>query len=127
MTRSAPTEGFITAICFLSFGPHGNYQSFVTSDSAHKAEQGGKGIGRFLWLKAFESAEIQSLYEEGGQYWLRKFRFNLSDEGVEQHSKEKVAPGPRRTTVTLVGYRDPYRDKCPRSAKVELYHTALTS
>jgi hypothetical protein len=41
-----------------------NYKSFSTSDSAHKAERGGKGIGRFLWLKAFDCAEVESVYND---------------------------------------------------------------
>jgi hypothetical protein len=41
-----------------------NYESFETSDTMYKASQGGKGIGRLLWLKAFDGAEITSTFSE---------------------------------------------------------------
>ena len=28
-------------------------RSFLQSDSTYRAEKGGKGVGRFAWLKAF--------------------------------------------------------------------------
>ena len=31
-----------------------NYESFNTVDSPYKVRYGGKGLGRFVWLKAFE-------------------------------------------------------------------------
>ncbi|MDQ2945301.1 MAG: ATP-binding protein, partial [Acidobacteriota bacterium] len=34
-----------------------NLESFFTSDTQYKALRGGKGIGRFIWLKAFQYAE----------------------------------------------------------------------
>jgi len=30
-----------------------NMRSFLQSDSTYRAEKGGKGVGRFAWLKAF--------------------------------------------------------------------------
>ncbi len=114
---SQPIHSFVIQDNGIGF-TNRNYESFDTSDSDRKAEQGGKGIGRFLWLKAFERADVQSAYTENGQLWLRKFQFTLSDEGVEAHTKAKLDRGTRKTTVTLVNYRDPYRDRCPRSAKV---------
>ena len=40
----------------------GNLDSFFTSDTQYKVGRGGKGIGRFIWLKAYECAEIESHY-----------------------------------------------------------------
>ena len=40
------------------------FKSFLESDSTYKAKIGGKGVGRFSWLKAFEEVEIQSVYKE---------------------------------------------------------------
>src|ERR1035437_6135305 len=39
-----------------------NFESFETSDTMYKASQGGKGIGRLLWVKAFGGAEITSTF-----------------------------------------------------------------
>lgn len=39
-----------------------NFDSFLTFDSAYKMKIGGKGIGRFSWLKVFEKAHITSVF-----------------------------------------------------------------
>ena len=44
-----------------------NFNSFNKSDSISKAEIGGKGIGRFLWLKAFEFVNVNSVFEENNK------------------------------------------------------------
>lgn len=38
-----------------------NYQSFLEAYSQLKVKKGCKGIGRFLWLKAFNSVDISSV------------------------------------------------------------------
>lgn len=42
-----------------------NYQSFKTAESTYKSNLGCKGIGRFTWLKAFETVLVESVYNEG--------------------------------------------------------------
>jgi hypothetical protein len=54
-----------------------NFDSFLTSDSTYKLSKGGKGIGRFVWLKAFKNINIQSSYEEDDNKYFRKFDFNI--------------------------------------------------
>lgn len=93
-----------------------NFISFDTADSRLKATQGGKGIGRFVWLKAFERAKIESLYPENGAFYRRAFEFLLTDDGVAGHVRERVGRQEPRTTVRLVGFKDEYRDRAPKSA-----------
>ena len=45
-----------------------NIASFMESDSTYKSQIGGKGVGRFSWLIAFEKAEIESVYSEEDEY-----------------------------------------------------------
>jgi hypothetical protein len=94
-----------------------NIESFITYDSSYKAPRGGKGVGRLLWLKAFDFAEIESVYTADGQRYLRSFRFSFTDdpEGVipELASDRKVG-----TRVRLVNFRDPYREHAPRSHEI---------
>ena len=62
-----------------------NYESFCTSDSQLKLTLGGKGVGRFLWLKAFDHADIESTYQSPtGEYWQRRFELRLSERGSAQ-------------------------------------------
>ena len=47
-----------------------------------KVSKGCKGIGRFLWLKAFTKVNIESVYCEKNRWLKRKFEFS-ADNGVE--------------------------------------------
>jgi len=90
-----------------------NYEAFLTSDTTYKANRGGKGIGRFLWLAAFESVEIDSVFELDGKKTRRCFKFCTSLNGVEEVScaEENL---PRRTKVSLLNYKKKYSANCPK-------------
>ena len=83
----------------------GNYESFCTSDSQHKLTRGGKGVGRFLWLKAFDHAEIDSNYQTpDGSVLNRRFELRLTEDGVHNPSNTQIPAGQpvkRGTTVRL--------------------------
>ena len=57
--KPGPIEAFIVTDTGVGFTDT-NYDSFQTVDSPYKAAHGGKGLGRFLWLKAFLRVEIES-------------------------------------------------------------------
>jgi hypothetical protein len=63
-----------------------NFDSFNTAFSAHKLQRGGKGLGRFTWLKAFERVEIVSTFRDDQGRHTRKFTFDehydLDDRGI---------------------------------------------
>ena len=65
-----------------------NFSSFLKSDSQYKSQRGGKGVGRFCWLKAFADVRIESNFQENGQWYRRAFDFNLENltlnDAVEQ-------------------------------------------
>jgi len=44
-----------------------NLESFFTPDAQYKVRKGGKGLGRFIWLKAFDRAEVERHYRENGR------------------------------------------------------------
>lgn len=54
----------------------GNMHSFSEADSVHKAKIGGKGVGRFSWLKFFEKASVESVYQFGAERRRRRFEFS---------------------------------------------------
>lgn len=94
-----------------------NVESFITFDSSYKATRGGKGVGRLLWLKAFDRAEIESVYVADGDHYMRRFKFSFLDdpEGV---IPEAAPDRSISTKVRLMGFRSPYKDNAPRSQKV---------
>lgn len=89
-----------------------NFDSFETMDSDLKAKDFGcKGIGRFLWLKAFEKVSVKSVYlSESGEKKYRSFTFTVDD--ISNHvDKAERADAPCVTTVTLEGLRDGMQKK----------------
>lgn len=55
--------GFVVTDNGIGFDEN-NMKSFLQSDSTYRAEKGGKGVGRFAWLKAFKEADIESSFIE---------------------------------------------------------------
>jgi len=90
-----------------------NYDSFNFAHSTYKFSKGGKGIGRFTWLRAFKNAKIESRYYENDSWNLRKFNFEQTKNGIEKHSLEKVNTSQDRYThVTLSGLKPEYQKWC---------------
>jgi hypothetical protein len=92
-----------------------NYESFNYAHSTYK--KGGKGIGRFTWLRAFQRAEIESRFNENGTWNLRKFNFEPTKKGIEKYSLDKVNSNQARyTIVKLKGLKEDYRKWCNSKA-----------
>lgn len=88
-----------------------NFKSFQEAYSQFKVKKGCKGIGRFLWLKAFEKVVISSTYKENGKWYLREFDFTLSGVSPDEVPKELEGNNYNNLTrVTLVGFFTRYRD-----------------
>ena len=66
-----------------------NYQSFLEAYSQLKVKKGCKGIGRFLWLKAFDKVTVDSIYYEGTHWYSRTFDFALTGINPEQNDKKQ--------------------------------------
>jgi hypothetical protein len=93
-----------------------NYESFNYAHSTYK--RGGKGVGRFSWLRAFQSAEIESRFRENGQWNLRNFHFEPTRKGIEKHTLDPVnSTGERYTIVKLKGLKEDYRKWCNTRAE----------
>lgn len=56
-----------------------NMDSFLTIESQYKKKYGGKGVGRFSWLKVFSKVEIVSNYCENNAFYKREFIFDTKD------------------------------------------------
>lgn len=95
-----------------------NYESFNFAHSTYKFDKGGKGIGRFTWLRAFGKAEIESRFYEDNSWNLRKFNFEPTRIGIEKHQLDKVnGTGERYTIVKLKGLKEEYKKWCNNNAE----------
>lgn len=91
-----------------------NYHAFETSDTTYKAARGGRGIGRFVWLKAFDRVHVESHYLTGKKRECRRFDFVAEGDGIQNPSCSPSEEPANRTIVALAGFKDPYRTECPK-------------
>jgi hypothetical protein len=105
--KPGPIEAFTIVDSGIGFTDE-NFDSFETVDSTYKAGRGGKGLGRFLWLKAFLRVEIDSHFRVVGMDKLqcRQFSFVANDDEVlcAPVASDRTKP---ETSVRLVGYLTP--------------------
>ena len=93
-----------------------NMASFEELDSEHKAEKGCRGVGRLLWLKAFDSVEITSTYRNENKIKRRNFTFSV-DKGVSQPAvSEETDNCPIQTIVHLKGFKPNYQKSAKKTA-----------
>lgn len=118
LDETAPVHAFTIRDNGAGFND-ANFDSFNTAFSEYKLARGGKGLGRFTWLKAFERVEIRSVFLEKGEAtpYVRTFVF---DENYDPDTAGAVPSDDPQigTSVRLVGFREPYRSECPRSAEL---------
>jgi len=91
-----------------------NYHAFGTSDTTYKAQRGGKGIGRFLWLVAFDGVEIDSHFANGSAIRRRQFGFVREGDGIRELPLSDSDQKARSTVVRLKGFHGKYQEQCPK-------------
>ncbi len=84
-----------------------NLAAFRKSDTTHKSKQGGKGVGRLMWLKAFGSIQVDSQYAVGDDVYRRHFEFAVP--GGVALAAEEPCGGEPGTTVKLALPRPEFR------------------
>jgi hypothetical protein len=93
-----------------------NMDSFATLDSDQKAARGGKGIGRLLWLKAFEEVRVESVFNGIGPK-KRSFVFN-AESGIEMEStQEATKEESPYSIVHLSGFLPEYRERVVKTSR----------
>lgn len=96
--------------------PH--FEAFGIADTPYRSAQGGKGVGRLIWLKAFDHAEIKSVFQQGKQKLLRTFNLCLTAQGIEQPQVRTATEtdGSIGTEIRLCNYHSEYQKEVPKSA-----------
>lgn len=95
-----------------------NMESFCTLDSDYKADKGGRGIGRLLWLKAFDRVRVASVFSNGeAPLRNRKFTFDAA-KGISSEQLNKAKDSEHSgTTVHLDGFMKKYREHSRKTAE----------
>ena len=112
VVHGRPASGHIVGFRVIDNGVgfnEANFNSFRTLDTEYKTTKGGRGIGRLLWLKAFNRVDISSYFLDArGQ--LKRRSFNFSPDGITNNTVKDAGNGARlETVVHLVGFDNGYR------------------
>lgn len=91
-----------------------NFEAFSTSDTTYKADKGGKGVGRFVWLVAFEEVEIESTFRSDDQFQTRRFKFVPRGDGIEDNVVSTAIESQERTVIRLKGFREKFQEMAPK-------------
>lgn len=92
-----------------------NFSSFETLDSEHKIDRGCRGVGRLMWLKAFQSAHISSRYiAEGNTERYKSFVFD-EHKGVHSVQDNTSSFESTGTEIRLNNFKENFRKSCPKT------------
>lgn len=93
-----------------------NMKSFETLDSDFKAEIGCRGVGRLLWLKAFDRISVRSAYINGdGNLHARQFNFSVARE--VEHAEAPKDFTDTGATIYLDGLKDAFQKSAPKTGE----------
>jgi len=83
-----------------------NIGSFETSDSRYKYTRGGKGVGRFIWIKTFNKIRIDSVTKILNKKSRVRFRFMPEKANSIAYKSVKSAKGEDyKTSIELSGLK----------------------
>jgi len=89
-----------------------NRDSFDELYSSMKRQNGGKGFGRFMYLKYFSEVAVESNYKDADQFFTRKFMFGRKDEIIINESNVHSSVTDNQTILYLNNlYADKSLDK----------------
>lgn len=91
-----------------------NYKSFIEADTDHKLDIGGKGLGRFVCLKAFKWLSVQSTYKSDDGFRKREVNLKNTKVGFEIVGDKPANVEYYRTVCTLHDYIEKYQKFAPK-------------
>ncbi|WP_320052486.1 hypothetical protein [uncultured Acetobacteroides sp.] len=108
-----PIHSFIVADNGIGLDDE-NLKAFIEADTDHKIEIGGKGVGRFVCLKAFKELNITSFYVENKIRKSVQFDFKPTKDGFHNFSKPDLNGIPHGSIIKLNGIREEYQKTLPK-------------
>lgn len=102
--EDTPVKGDIIAIDIIDNGEgftEANKESFDTYRSGHKMDIGGKGFGRFMFLKYFNHVSVESVYADGESFFKRCFTFGHANEIIENETNDLLDGAEHQTGTTI--------------------------
>lgn len=78
-----------------------NLDAFNTIYTEEKIRKGGKGFGRFVFLKYFDDVSVNSIYNDRGTFHKTTFNFVKDNIIIQNENKEKTSATDVLTTIKL--------------------------
>lgn len=91
-----------------------NFRSFIEADTDHKLDIGGKGLGRFVCLKAFKWLSVKSTYKVSNGFRKREINLKNTKVGFEVTVDEPSKIELFRTTCILHDFIEKYQKFAPK-------------
>ena len=88
-----------------------NRNAFDTLFTDYKVNMGGKGVGRFIFLKYFRNAKFNSIYKDGEKYRKREFALGSKTDIIEHETDKEIEASDTLTLLTLDKLRQQGYDK----------------
>lgn len=91
-----------------------NLKAFIEADTDHKIEIGGKGVGRFVCLKAFKELNITSYFTQKSEIKSIQFDFKSTKIGFHDFRTPSVNGHKPGTRILLNTLREEYQKNLPK-------------
>jgi hypothetical protein len=91
-----------------------NLKAFIEADTDHKIEIGGKGVGRFVCLKAFKELNITSYFTQKSEIKSIQFDFKSTKIGFHDFKTPNVNGHKPGTRILLNTLREEYQKNLPK-------------
>ncbi len=88
-----------------------NRAAFDELCTDYKMDMGGKGLGRFIFLKYFKRVKFSSIYEYNGKYRLRNFNLGSKNDIIENEEDRETKASDTKTILLLEELRQYDYDK----------------
>ena len=95
-----------------------NLKAFIEADTDHKINIGGKGVGRFVCLKAFRELNITSYYQDNSETKSVKFDFKPTKEGFHNFSNPSPNGIRNGSIIILNEIKEEYQKALPKELSV---------
>ncbi|HEY9267965.1 MAG TPA: hypothetical protein VIO39_00765 [Methylotenera sp.] len=94
-----------------------NMASFEEAHTLSKVKLGGKGVGRFTYLKVFSRVHLRSVFIRRSETFLREFEFSFAEE-MDGAREVRPTSEPVGTKLSVRGMSDKYRPGWPSDPSV---------
>ena len=100
LDRIAPVDGFVVQDDGIGFDQQ-HRDSFDELYTALKAEEGGKGFGRFTCLKYFDNFTVDSIFQDDSGFHSRSFKMGLGSDIIINEAVGKTDKEDTGSIVTI--------------------------